>query len=392
MNYRTDIAEHRAHELVDLLDIPQSYYELATDRYQSFADWLHRPQSTVRQFDPGVSPQGSFRYGTVIRPLLKHDEYDLDMVAEFLRLAKSDLSQKALKQMLGVEVRSYAVARQIEAPPEEKKRCWRLDYAGTPDFHMDILPAIPEDAEFKRLLVGYGVSEHLAALAIAITDQRHLKYTVIDHDWPRSNPKGFARWFEDRMRVQATARLRALVEGRAYASVDDVPTWQWKTPLQRSIQILKRHRDVMFRNNCDLAPISMILTTLSAHAYDGGSEIYESLVGILERMPDYVRQREPRVPNPVHPAEDFADGWKSDARLEQNFWAWHARAKADFGILARPLTSDELRAMAHDKLRLDLPEDKAHELTSGVGSIHVKRTIIRPAIAIATAPKPWGRL
>ena len=36
-----------------------------------------------------------------------------------------------------------------------------------------------------------------------------------------------------------------LVESRAYAKVDDVPPYEWKTPLQRSIQIMKRHRDVM---------------------------------------------------------------------------------------------------------------------------------------------------
>ena len=33
---------------------------------------------------------------------------------------------------------------------------------------------------------------------------------------------------------------------RSIASVDDVPDQLVRTPLQRSIQIMKRHRDVMF--------------------------------------------------------------------------------------------------------------------------------------------------
>ena len=50
--------------------------------------------------------------------------------------------------------------------------------------------------------------------------------------------------------------MRQLVERRLYASVEDVPPYEWKTPLQRSIQILKRHRDVMFRDEPRRAPRS----------------------------------------------------------------------------------------------------------------------------------------
>ena len=36
-----------------------------------------------------------------------------------------------------------------------------------------------------------------------------------------------------------------------------------RAPLQRAIQLLKRHRDVMFADNPEVEPISMILTNLS---------------------------------------------------------------------------------------------------------------------------------
>ena len=62
-----------------------------------------------------------------------------------------------------------------------------------------------------------------------------------------SNPRGFAHWFEMRARLAAMPRLRQLVERRLYASVEEVPPYEWRTPLQASIQILKRHRCVSLR-------------------------------------------------------------------------------------------------------------------------------------------------
>ena len=64
--------------LAELLDIPDSHHRLAEERYGDLGKWLHRKGSRVADFDPLVHPQGSFRYGTVIRPLLASDEYDLD--------------------------------------------------------------------------------------------------------------------------------------------------------------------------------------------------------------------------------------------------------------------------------------------------------------------------
>ena len=70
----------------------------------------------------------------------------------------------------------------------------------------------------------------------------------------------------------AEARRLDLVKRRSYATIEEVPTYELKTPLQRAIQLLKRHRDVMFADNPEVAPISMILTNLSGRAYNGEEE------------------------------------------------------------------------------------------------------------------------
>lgn len=375
--------------LIEQLDIPDHYYELARKRYESLADWLHRDDSAIVRFDPSVYPQGSFRYGTVIRPLSSKEEYDLDLVATLTLLSKAELSQIELKQLVGEEVRAFARAKGVKHPVEEKKRCWRLDYADEVRFHMDILPAVPDDESFKRLLIQSGVSEDQAEHALAITDKTHPAYTVVSDDWPRSNPKGYAIWFENRMRVVARKRQQALVERRVYASVDEVPAYEWKTPLQRAIQILKRHRDVMFRDKPELKPISIIISTLSAMAYQGEEDLYSALSKILDRMPGLVQKHEPRVPNPVNPAEDFADKWKSDARLEHSFHAWHAQASADMRNLADGMSARELTEQTKTSFDLSIPDDQCRVLTAGhdVGN----SVPAKPTILIGSAPRPWRR-
>ncbi len=238
--------------IIDHLDIPKSYYEKAVARHKSLGDWLCRPESKVAAFQPHVSPQGSFRYGTVNRPLLATEEYDLDNVTT-LAMAKIAMTQKHLKELYGAEIKGYARANGMLAPVEEKDRCWRLLYADEVSFHLDTLPCVPEEQAVILALTSRGVPPESAALAIAITDRRHPQYDEITSALLGSNPRGFAKWFEKRARPFAEARMRQLVERRLYASVEDVPPYEWKTPLQRSIQILKRHRDVMFRENANEA-------------------------------------------------------------------------------------------------------------------------------------------
>ena len=91
--------------------------------------------------------------------------------------------------------------------------------------------------------------------------------------------------------------------------------------------ILKRHRDVMFKDNSEWAPISMIITILAAKAYKSELSLKDAIDGIVERMPQFVNVSKPRIPNPVNPKEDFADRWASDARYEANFWAWYSSIK-----------------------------------------------------------------
>jgi hypothetical protein len=94
------------------------------------------------------------------------------------------------------------------APIEEMNRCWRLHYSDEITFHLDSLPCIAEDEKVIVAIMRFGVPGELAKRAVAITDKRHPHYTLVSSNWLSSNPRGFARWFEERTRSYALPRLR----------------------------------------------------------------------------------------------------------------------------------------------------------------------------------------
>lgn len=373
--------------IIDQLDIPVFYYRKAADRHRSIGEWLCRSESRLACFQPHVSPQGSFRYGTVIRPLSIKAEYDLDNVTTFV-IAKTTITQKQLKHLYGDELRAYANAHNMLNPVEEMNRCWRMRYEDEVEFHLDSLPSLVEEPTVIAAIVGRGVPFHIAERAVAITDNRHPLYEQITNMWPSSNPRGFARWFEQKARTIALPRMRQLVEQRFYAAIEDVPPYEWKTPLQRSIQILKRHRDVMFEQTPDLAPISMILTTLSSHAYSGEADIFAATSNILDKMPRYINQSYPRIPNPADPVEDYADKWKKKPELEKNFWLWHSKAKADFSKLTINLDEQKLQFSIRNMFRVDLSRRQLERFSDRSSSPIAKSVV--SAVAISNPPRPWS--
>jgi hypothetical protein len=333
-----------------------------------------------------ISTQGSFRYGTVNRPFLKTDEYDLDLVCE-ITVSKDSVTQKSAKHLLGDEIKAYAAANDIQAPVVERNRCWRLDYADELLFHIDSLPCIPEDQQTISDLCSQGIQREHARLSVAITDKRLANYDRICRDWPCSNPRGFGNWFEEKARPAATKRLYELLAKRAYRSIDEIPSHEWKTPLQRSIQILKRHRDVMFAAVPDFAPISMIITVLAGRTYQGEVSLYAAIKGIIDRLPQHMMNTKPRIPNPVNEGEDFADRWASDSRYEKNFWNWHTAVKADVENLPALLGDKRLPSELRKSFRVDLKDDQLEKINSRASI--VAEVKVAPTIHIPSAPKPW---
>ncbi|MBE7552837.1 MAG: hypothetical protein HS126_17335 [Anaerolineales bacterium] len=112
--------------VAEALDISETHYKDAENRYQALCHWLGREASTVAAFDPDMYPQGSFRLGTVIKPISDEEEYDIDFVCE-LNFTKDKITQKKLKELIGYEIKRYAKANNMDHSPEDHRRCWRIN-------------------------------------------------------------------------------------------------------------------------------------------------------------------------------------------------------------------------------------------------------------------------
>ncbi len=383
--------------MTELLELPESAYQKAKKRYDDMGEWLGRDKSLCKDYDPHIFPQGSFRLGTAIRPLDDKEEYDLDLACKLEEgITKATHTQEALKNLVGHEIETYREARGIKSPLEEKHRCWRLDYQDDLSFHMDIVPCIPADEEKRQLIFESmrksGESEFIAdsasQLILSITDDRHHGFKKICEDWHISNPEGYAKWFESQMN-----QIQQVIFEKA--QVDDVPLFKRKTPLQRSVQLLKRHRDQMFKGYDDIKPISIIITTLAARAYAGESDIESAMRSILLQMGDFVNAGFPRIPNPVDPGEDFADKWPTQdgktLQLEQNFWNWLKQAQIDFELIGSSDDMDFVTEQANNKFSVRV---NATDLMKRLGLATASITAAVPkahSINRGSSPKPWAR-
>ena len=382
--------------ILEKIELPESAYEKAEKRYKDIGEWLHREDSSCLEYDPLVFSQGSFRLGTAIKSDGDEEEYDLDMGCNLRQgVSKSDITQEQLKNHVGAELELYRKARGIKEELSEKKRCWRLEYADGLSFHMDVVPCIPESETgrgvLKRRMVensrfNDALAQNVSELAVSITDNTDPGYKVTTDDWRISNPEGYARWFETRMKT-----AQSIINEREMsfkASIETLPYYQWKTPLQHAIQLLKRHRDTMFTHNEDSKPISVIITTLAAKVYNGETDLASALTNILSRMSDCINSTIPMVPNPVNPAEDFADKWydedSAEYKLRDNFYKWLYQARADFKALCAKDNSQLVVEAADRGLDVSL------DTTSVALALGLSAAVITPTKKIqASDPKPW---
>jgi hypothetical protein len=266
-----------------LSELTPTQYRNAEDKYRAVGDWLAVPGTALAPYLPEIYPQGSMAYGTTVRPYNSLHEYDIDLVCQ--------LHYCGHEHPLLVYERVYARLAEHETYRQmlqRMKRCLRLNYAGA--FHADILPACP-NGDF-----GLG--------SVLVPDCK-LQW------WKHSNPKGFAKWFLD-----CCQRHEEFRESLFKASVEPLPSpvpSEYKYPLQRVVQLMKRHRDIFFSGGRDIAR-SVILTTLAGKCYRGERSLSRALASILESI-DTQLALSPTVPviaNPVHPGENFADSWDQE--------------------------------------------------------------------------------
>ena len=329
---KSSIQDKMLEAMVEAIQISTATMNSAEQSYVSLGDWLNRDESSLKRFAPAIYSQGSIKLGTAIKPLNETDDFDLDSVCVLKNLTTKQLSQSDLKQLVGKEIQSYVYAKNFNKEAIEGKRCWTIEYADSSQFHMDILPAIPNKHHFVKMLEARNVYDRnnpYIKYAIAITDNTTYNYAYVDDNWLTSNPKGYFKWFLQCSVVKKYTSLNSL---RAVtASVEELPNNKTSSILQKVIMLFKRHRDIMFKDNKDNQPISIIITTLVAHAYGGEDNMKDAIINILSTITTFIQNIHGiyRVENPVNPLENFADKWEKEPIKQMNFMSWLQQLKTD---------------------------------------------------------------
>lgn len=315
--------------LTENLDISESQYNMAVSSYEAVGRYLSEPPSPLAKYSPTIKPQGSFMLGTITKPIIEQDDIDIDLVCE---LSGKDLrwTQYDVKQIVGNRLKNHDIYFGMLKP--EGRRCWTLKYSESANYHMDILPSIIDENYKKNLLKlssSYISDASLDPLAIRITDKKTANYMteILTFNWLKTNPFGFAIWFFNKATLSLQEQVRLFSN-----SVKNVPEYQkTKLPLQRAIQILKRHRDMMF-NGDDEKPTSIIITTLATKAYKKETNLISALKNIIDNMDSYIEERNGQkiIVNPVNLEENFADKWVNYPKRKENFYKWLYKLKKDF--------------------------------------------------------------
>lgn len=282
--------------------------ESAEDRYGAVGRWVAAADTWLFG-SAQIYAQGSFATGTTIRPIGR-DEFDVDLVIFFPQGSQA-LAPVVLKRMLGDRLRAHGTYQDML---EEMLRCWRINYAN--EFHLDITPSILNPACLRG---GELVPDKKAQC------------------WKASNPIGYRDWFNKRADMQPRIRLqKAIAMDEKRAGIEPFPPHSMhKGVLRRIVQLAKRHRDLSFQGkDLGLRPISVILTTLAARAYETCVQReydteFDLMYDVVRSMRAFINIQESGgrrwwfIWNDTTSGENFAEKWNFEPARAEAFYGWH---------------------------------------------------------------------
>ena len=173
--------------------------------------------------------------------------------------------------------------------------------------------------------------------------------------------------------------------------------------LKRIVQLLKRHRDQKFSgsNRADLAPISVIITTLAGWAYakcasqQTYTDEFDFITAVIREMPTFIgiEMRSGKlfyiVENETTTGENFADKWNHDPRRAAAFYEWHADALISVESLLQIEGVDQFAESLSQKFggKKDTVRDTLSNFITPISQARSRGLLsVAPSIGLITAP------
>lgn len=286
-----DASRQTLHRRITPSDVQYDEQEV---RWNILADFVKPKLAAASGYPIKSWLQGSYKFGTQVRPVHTGDEFDIDLGIYYCWNGspnEGDFRPKELKDMAQDSLMEYAAENddvlEVVTPP--KARCCRIRFKG--GFHIDV-PC-------------YHLREDRDARSLATEDD----------SWEDSDPKAIYKWF--------TSQFDDYLRGR----------------VRRLVRYMKTWAALKFRSDQD-RPASVLITVLVAQAVSTldddlpGSED-EALDVVLRTVHETVSAAQD-VRNPVDPDENLA------GRMSANQWeAFVDRLKQFSEIAAQAVKADD---------------------------------------------------
>lgn len=240
-------------------------------QWNALADHLKAQLAARHGYPVSTWLQGSYKFGTLIKPVHVGEEYDVDVGVyfEWVRDGGAEPTARQLRDWVQNELAAYAEGcEELKEVEDPKERCSRASYErqfhiDTPTYHLD------PDKDRRRL-------------------------ACLSDKWEESDPKAIYKWFRDQVSDDSEQLRRLVRYMKAWAalSFDDVPEGR---------------------------PSSIVLTVLVTQAFAGmglrrffGIEDDDALIAVVKELHQRL-SADRSVPNPVDEAEDLNrmsdEGW-----------------------------------------------------------------------------------
>ena len=363
-------------QLCQQIEITETQFQTAKARYDAVGTWLSG-SSLAHLEQAQIYPQGSVALGTTIKPIATN-EFDVDLVCHLPTLHHTS-DARAIKALIGTRLKEHDTYKGLL---EEKTRCWRINYAN--EFHLDITPSIgnPHCYQGGELVPDKALSQ-----------------------WKPTNPKGYI----DRFNQYAAIRPRIYLADTKFSkaacdSVEPLPEPTMSKPiLKRIVQLLKRHRDQLFVGTAraDMAPISVIITTLVGWAYakcathQAHADAFDFITAVIREMPSFIRNemRSGRqhfiIENETTVGENFADKWNRDTRLAEAFYEWHKDVQTSVESLLQVEGADQFSEHLSNKFgaKKENVRETFTKLISPIGQARSAGLLaVAPILGLITSP------
>jgi hypothetical protein len=244
--------------------------EFLQENWNAFAEFLREDLSDRSGYPIATWIQGSYKFGTLIRPLSKGEEYDVDLGVyyEWPDTENATPEAKQLKDWTQAASMDYRFkcedVKKVDNPARE--RCSRIQYGK--QFHIDV------------------PSYHLNS------EQDLRRLATETKGWEESDPKAIYVWF------------KALVGNPE------------RDQVRRLIRYMKAWAAVAFEEILPARPSSILLTVLVAQAFNASSDDTlddeDAFVVVVRFIYDRLSVNR-RVGNPVNEDEDLN-------RIDRDHW------------------------------------------------------------------------